>query len=163
MARPWLRCYLSLAPWMKVDLECLLEQRAALAAGCAEQKEKEAELELKPENESGPSQLAAHHHHPCSLPQAFIWSPLQKPASRGNVSLLAGQETSMPKQGTSWSDTALPVGYVRSFLLSQSVCLSLSHSFGRLPFSKQPQFKPLGVFACGCTRLYFMLVCQRAK
>lgn len=74
----------------------------------------------------------------------------------------------MPIQGTSCPDTALPVGYVRTFLLSPFVCVavSLSHSFGRLPLSKLPQFKAffptaflLGVLACGCVYLYITLVC----
>lgn len=52
---------------------------------------------------------------------------LQQPASGGNVSLLSSQETSMPKQGASCPDTALPVGYVRTFLPSLPPCsLSLS-------------------------------------
>lgn len=45
----------------------------------------------------------------------------------GNVSLGVDQETSMPKQGASCPDTALPVGYVRTFLpftLSPYMCLS---------------------------------------
>lgn len=47
--------------------------------------------------------------------------------SGGNVSLGVDQETSMPKQGASCPDTALPVGYVRTFLpftLSLYMCLS---------------------------------------
>lgn len=47
--------------------------------------------------------------------------------SRGNVSLGVEQETSMPKQGASCPDTALPVDYVRTFLpftLSLYMCLS---------------------------------------
>lgn len=72
----------------------------------------------------------------------------------------------MPKQGVSCPDTALPVGYVRTFLLSPFVCVavSLSHSFGRLPFSKLPQFEPFSlsflllVLECGCVCLYFKLV-----
>lgn len=95
----------------------------------AKQRQREGALELKPESGPSPAQLAAHHHL-CSLPQAFMWSPLWKPNSRGNVSLLASQETSMPKQGASWPDTALPVGYVRTFLpslpLSLPSCFSLS-------------------------------------
>lgn len=45
----------------------------------------------------------------------------------GNVSPGVDQESSMPKQGSSCPDTALPEGYVRTFLpftLSLNVCLS---------------------------------------
>lgn len=126
---------------VNADLWSVCYSNKPLAAGCES-------------GEPSPSQLAAHHRHPCSLPQAFMWSPLQKPSSRGNVSLLASQETSMPKQGASCPDTALPVGYVRTFLLSLSVCVSvslllarsLSHSFGKLPFSKLPRCKPFPPF-----------------
>jgi len=132
-------------PTMKADPWSVCYSNKPLAAGCAQSTAEtvnEGAPELKPESKPGPSQLAAHH--PCSLPQAFMWSHLQKPSSRGNVSLLASQETSMPKQGVSCPDTALPVGYVRTFLLSPSVCVSvsLSHSFGRLPFGKLPECKP---------------------
>lgn len=83
--------------------------------------------ELKPESGPGPTVGSA----PRSLPPAFMWSLLQKPSSRGNVSLLVCQETSMPKEGASCPDTALPVGYVRTFLppLPPPVAPSVSFSF----------------------------------
>lgn len=77
----------------------------------------------------------------------------------------------MPKEGASYPDTALPVGYVRTFLpfprslslsllplvlpLPLRICVSLSHSFGRLPFGKLPQCtvffpRPLTRGVCVC-------------
>lgn len=56
----------------------------------------------------------------------------------------------MPKQGASCPDTALPVGYVRTFLpftLSLYMCLSPTPLAG-CPFSKLPQSRGLCVCVC---------------
>lgn len=98
-------------------LFCVCLQQQASWEKRSRDREKARVLKLKPESGPSPAWLAAHRH-PCSFLQAFMWSILQKPTSRGNVSLLANQETSMPKQGASCPDTALPVGYVRTFLPS---------------------------------------------
>lgn len=69
----------------------------------------------------------------------------------GNVSLGVDQETSMPKQGASCPDTALPVGYVRTFLpftLSPYMCLSPT------PLAGCPSASCLRAMVC-----FFSLVC----
>lgn len=151
-------------------MKCLLQQRASSYRLCSEwsrDRQRERALELKPESGPSPAWLAAHHH-PCSLLQAFMWSILQKPSSRGNVSLLANQLTSVPKQGASCPDTALPVGYVRTFLPSRllssplftlCVCVSLSPtllagcpsaSLSASLFSPCPLTRCVCVCACMC-------------
>lgn len=65
--------------------------------------------------------------------------------SGGNVSHGVDQETSVPKQGASCPDTALPVGYVRTFLpftLSPYMCLSPT------PLAGCPSASCLRAMAC---------------
>lgn len=100
----------------------------------------------------GPARPTAATTSAVSLKPTQILS--SEARSGGNVSLGVDQETSMPKQGASCPDTALPVGYVRTFLpftLSLYMCLSPT------PLAGCPSASCLRAVVC-----FFSCVCVRA-
>lgn len=116
-AHIYISLFLSACEGFTTDLSHSLQAIPRMVSGCGE-----AGPQLKP-SRSGPvrpTTTSAVSPEPPRL--------LSSIANRGgNVSLGVDQETSMPKQGASCPDTALPVGYVRTFLpftLSPYMCLS---------------------------------------
>lgn len=127
-AHIFISLFLSVCEGFTTDLSHSLQAIPRMVSGCGE-----AGLQLKPRSRSGlarPGPAWPSPVQPTTTSAVSLEPPrlLSSIANRGgNVSLGVDQETSMPKQGASCPDTALPVGYVRTFLpftLSR-ICVSL--------------------------------------
>lgn len=151
-AHIFISLFLSVCEGFTTDLSHSLQAIPRMVSGCGE-----AGLQLKPRSRSGlarPGPAWPSPVQPTTTSAVSLEPPrlLSSIANRGgNVSLGVDQETSMPKQGASCPDTALPVGYVRTFLpftLSPYMCLSPT------PLAGCPSASCLRAMVC-----FFSLVC----